>query len=65
MYIPTEEKIAAELIFNSLKTMQQFSQNGRTDQLQGTCALVANLICMGSLYRSLQSPSQGKQDVTK
>lgn len=64
MYIPTEEKIAAELIFSSLKTMEQFSQNGRTDHLQGTCALVAKRICRG-LDRSLQSPSQRKQDVTK
>lgn len=64
MCIPIEEKIAAELIFDSLKTMQLFSQNGRTDHLQGSCAVVAKLICIG-LYRSLQSPSQRKQDVTK
>jgi len=53
-YIPIEEKITAELIFNSQKTTQQFSQYGRrTHQLQGTCALIAELVCIGVLYRSL------------
>lgn len=38
MYITTEEEKPTVLIFNSLKTIHQFSQNGRrTHQLQDLC----------------------------